>query len=75
MISTMIFVKSISRFANAIIQTPLYYLLLSQGIKVINVYYNKVMELGQILGDGEGHGSLACCTPWGREESDTAEQQ
>ena len=28
-------------------------------------------ELGQILGDGEGQGSLACCSPWGREESDT----
>ena len=50
----MIFVKSISRFAHAIIQTPLYYLPLSQGIKVINVYYHQVMELGQILGEGEG---------------------
>ena len=61
----MIFVKSISRFAHAIIQTPLYYLPLSQGIKVINVYYHQVMELGQILGDGEGHKSVACCSPWG----------
>ena len=25
----------------------------------------------QTLGDGEGHGSLACCSPWGCEESDT----
>ena len=24
-------------------------------------------------GDGEGQGSLACCSPWGRKESDTAE--
>ena len=30
-------------------------------------------ELEQILGDGEGHGSLACCSPWGHKESDTAE--
>ena len=23
-------------------------------------------EFEQILGDGEGQGSLACCSPWGR---------
>ena len=28
-------------------------------------------ELGQIPGDGEGQGSLECCRPWGRKESDT----
>ena len=28
---------------------------------------------GQVLGDGEGQGSLACCSPWGRTESDTTE--
>ena len=28
----------------------------------------------QVLGDGEGQGSLVCCSPWAREESDTAEQ-
>ena len=27
-------------------------------------------ELGQTLGDGEGKGSLACCSPWGLEELD-----
>ena len=26
-------------------------------------------ELGQILGDGEGQGSLVCCSPWGHKES------
>ena len=31
-------------------------------------------ECEQALGDGEGQGSLACCSPWGREESDTTEQ-
>ena len=31
-------------------------------------------ELGQALGDGEGQGSLACCSPWGRKESDTTER-
>ena len=25
-------------------------------------------------GDGEGQGSLVCCSPWGRKESDTTEQ-
>ena len=24
------------------------------------------------LGDGEGQGSLACCSAWGRKESDVA---
>ena len=26
-------------------------------------------EFEQTLGDGEGQGSLACCSPWGRKES------
>ena len=26
------------------------------------------------LGDGEGQGSLACCSPWGRKELDVTEQ-
>ena len=30
-------------------------------------------EFEQVPGD-EGQGSLACCSPWGRKESDTAEQ-
>ena len=28
-------------------------------------------ELGQTPGDGEGQGSLACCSPWGRKKLDT----
>ena len=28
-------------------------------------------ELEQALGVGDGQGSLACCSPWGRKESDT----
>ena len=28
-------------------------------------------ELGQTPGDGEGQGSLACCSPWGLKEFDT----
>ena len=27
-----------------------------------------------ILGEGEGQGSLACCSPWCRKESDTTER-
>ena len=30
-------------------------------------------EFEQTLGDGEGQGSLACCSPWGRKDSDTTE--
>ena len=30
-------------------------------------------ECEQTPGDGEGQGSLAFCSPWGRRESDTAE--
>ena len=32
-------------------------------------------EFKQTLGDSEGQRSLACCSTWGRKESDTAEQQ
>ena len=28
-------------------------------------------ELGQTPGDGEGQGSLVCCSPWGQKELDT----
>ena len=27
-------------------------------------------EFEQAQGDGEGQGSLVCCSPWGRKESD-----
>ena len=30
-------------------------------------------EFEQALGDGDGQGSLACCSPWGCKESDTTE--
>ena len=30
-------------------------------------------EFGQALGDGEGQGSLACCSPWGFKDCDTTE--
>ena len=31
-------------------------------------------EFEQTLRDTEGQGSLVCCGPWGRKESDTTEQ-
>ena len=31
-------------------------------------------EFEQTPGDNEGQGSLVCCSPWGRKESDTTEQ-
>ena len=31
------------------------------------------MSLSKLLSDGEGERSLACCSPWGRKESDTTE--
>ena len=31
-------------------------------------------EFEHTLGDGEGQGSLACCSPWGCKESDTTER-
>ena len=29
-------------------------------------------ESEQTAGDGEGQGGLACCSPWGRSQTDTA---
>ena len=31
-------------------------------------------EFEQALGVGDGQGSLACCSPWGRKESDMTER-
>ena len=31
-------------------------------------------EFEQTPGDGEGQGSLVCCSPWGHKESDMTEQ-
>ena len=32
-------------------------------------------EFEQALGDGDGQGSLACCSLWGRKESDATETE
>ena len=31
-------------------------------------------EFEQVVGNGEGQGSLVCCSPWGCKESDMTEQ-
>ena len=31
------------------------------------------LEFEQALGDGEGQGSLACCSPWGSKRWDKTE--
>ena len=31
-------------------------------------------EFEQTMGDGDGQGSLLCCSPWGHKESNTTEQ-
>ena len=31
-------------------------------------------EFEQTMGDGEGQGSLECCSPWGQKESDMPER-
>ena len=33
----------------------------------------RCQEFEQALGVGDGQGSLACCSPWGRKESDRTE--
>ena len=37
-------------------------------------WHHRLNELEQALGDGEEQRSLAGCSPWGHEESDTTEQ-
>ena len=32
------------------------------------------LKFEQTLGDNEGQGNLACCSPWGHKESDTIER-
>ena len=34
---------------------------------------NSMDEFEQALGDGEGQGSLECCSPWGHKVSDTSQ--
>ena len=53
-------------------------LMLGKGVKEDEMvrYHQRLKghEFEQAPGDGEGQESLACCSPWGRIESDTTEQ-
>ena len=43
---------------------------------ILHKYIHRLIvhEFELTTGDGEGQGSLACCSSWGRTDSDTAEQ-
>ena len=40
----------------------------------LNGITDSLDEFEQTPGDGEGQGSLACCSPWGHNELDITEQ-
>ena len=46
----------------------------SQKIRWLDGITDNGHEFEQALGDGEGQGSLACCSPWGGKELDTTER-
>ena len=35
-------------------------------------WHHDGLEFEQVLGVADGQGNLACCSPWGRKESDTS---
>ena len=43
---------------------------------ISNIWHHQLdgHEFKQAVGVGDGQGSLACCSPWGRKESDTTER-
>ena len=51
---------------------PLIHVTLCTEVEAVRWHYQlNGHELKQILGDREGQGSLACCSPWGHKELDT----
>ena len=44
-----------------------------QRMRWLDGITNSVDEFEQAPGDGEGQGSLECCSPWGHKVSDTTE--
>ena len=44
------------------------------GLRLDSIADLMDMNFGQTLEASEGQGGLACCSPWGRKESDTTEQ-
>ena len=47
---------------------------MTEGKMVGQHHHLNGREFEQALGDGERQGGLACCSPWGRKESDTTER-
>ena len=45
-----------------------------QRMRWLDGITDSMYEFEQALGVGDGQGSLTCCSPWGRKESDTTEQ-
>ena len=45
-----------------------------QRMRWLDGITNSMDEFEQALGVGDGQGSLTCCSPWGRKESDTTER-
>ena len=45
-----------------------------QRMRWLDGIINSVDEFEQGLGDGEGQGSLECCSPWGYKEVDMIER-
>ena len=56
------------------------YFIFNNGIIVrkflIHLWHHQVNghEFEQTMGEREGQGSLACCSPWGHKESDTTQR-
>ena len=44
-----------------------------QKIRWLDGISDSVDEFEQTPGDGEGQGSLVCCSPWSNKDSDTTE--
>ena len=45
-----------------------------QRMRWLDGITDSMNEFQQTLGDGEGQGGLACCSPWGDKESDMTER-
>ena len=45
-----------------------------QGMRWLDGITDSIDMFEQAPGVGDGQGSLACCSPWGRKESGTTEQ-
>ena len=45
-----------------------------QRMRWLDGTIHSIDEFEQAPGDGDGQGSLVCCSPWGRKELDMTEQ-